>query len=305
MAQGQRREKVSLILMLRTANDWSLAEFSGASTETTISASFVTDGYPTDGKIFWGLSSDALTNSVDAGANAEGHEATIAGLQPNTLYFVQARASDNFGVEKRSQVLSIRTKALPDPLPVWSITGFDGSATQSKATLVWNTNQYPTTGKVFWGTSPNSLNNVVVDHTAKKNHSVDVEGLSPDTIYYFQVYAFDDKGQEQATSVIAVRTQSIPLPVWSITGFTGTSTQTEVELHWLTSEYATKGKVFWGSTADNLGNSVGEDTFGKNHELRVAGLVPNTIYFFQVVAVDDRGQEKSSSVIAVRGGKHR
>src|SRR5690606_33387652 len=133
-------------------------------------------------------------------------------------------------------------------------------------------------------------------------HEVGVGGLEPDTLYYFQVVAADDRGQEQSSAVISVRTQAEapPLPIWAITGLEGSATSRLATIRWQTPEYATTGRVLYGTSAGNLTRSLRAALPVWEHEVGVGGLEPDTLYYFQVVAADDRGQEQSSAVISVR-----
>lgn len=293
--------KQSGVISLTTVADWYLNAVTAASTESSFTVSFATPGYPTNGKVLWGTTPQ-LGNELDAGVNSNDHGASATGLAQDTVYYFQVVASDDLGQEKRSQVGSVRTKKVEIPLPVWTIAGPDGSATSDTVNVTWKTLAYPTKGSVRYGTSPGSLDKSIDETEAGTEHGIAVAGLQPDTLYYFQVVARDDRGQSQESSVIAVRTQvkEIPLPVWSISGFRGTAARETAELVWKTSEYATTGRVRYGTSPDALGGSVSAPVPGRDHSVTVSGLSSDTLYYFQVVALDDRGQEKLSEVISLR-----
>ena len=73
-----------------------------------------------------------------------------------------------------------------------------------------------------------------------------------------------------------------------------------MSLTWNTDQYATQGKVLWGTSLKNLNGEVIEAAVGTVHGLTVGGLAADTIYYFQAVGSDDRGQVQYSDVIAVR-----
>jgi|GEM_PF-2567595 len=293
--------KQSGVISLTTVADWSLSAVTAASTDSAISFAFTTPGYPTNAKVLFGTT-DQLGAELDAGQGGTDHGATATGLTQDTLYFYQAVASDDLGQERRSPVLSVRTKKLEIPLPVWTIAGPDGSATSDTVSVTWKTAAYPTKGSVRYGTSPASLDKSIDETDAGTDHGLAVAGLQPDTLYYFQVVARDDRGQSQESSVIAIRTQvkEIPLPVWTISAFAGTAARDNAVLSWKTSQYATTGRVRYGTSPDALGGSVSSAVPGREHSVTVNGLTSDTVYFFQVVALDDRGQEKVSDVISLR-----
>ncbi|MGC5301870.1 fibronectin type III domain-containing protein, partial [Escherichia coli] len=62
-------------------------------------------------------------------APVNAHAFTVSGLAANTTYYFQAVATDDSGQTQKSDVVAITT--LPIPLPDWSISGFNGSPTQT------------------------------------------------------------------------------------------------------------------------------------------------------------------------------
>jgi cephalosporin-C deacetylase-like acetyl esterase len=298
--QSKKSEVISVTTNAVPLPVWSISGFTGTPAQTTIALAFNTAEYATKGKVLWGTSASSLTNTTATDPSAmNAHAFTVSGLTANTTYYFQATASDDRGQTHSSEVIAVTTAAIP--LPVWSITGFAGTPTQTSAALTFETADYATTGKILWGTSADTLNNVAgPDSAAVKSHAFTVSGLLPSTTYYFQAAASDDLGQTKSSAVISVTTAAIPLPVWSLTGFAGTTTQTSASLSFATSAYATTGYVLWGTSADSLTNVAGPDSAAvKAHAFTVGGLAASTTYFFQAVASDDRGQTKSSAVISL------
>ena len=58
------------------------------------------------------------------------------------------------------------------------------------ATITWTTDE-PATSHVDYGTNANSLSSLVSDGTLKTSHSMDLDGLAPETTYYFRVTSAD------------------------------------------------------------------------------------------------------------------
>lgn len=291
--------KQSDLASFTTIPDWQLSQLNAVSTERTFSVGFTTTGFPTDSRLLWGKTSQ-LGGSVVSGSGTQEHSATVEGLEPDTLYYFQAVAVDSLGKEMRSAVGSIRTKKEVIPLPKWTISRFEGSATQTSVGLTWLTEEYPTTSTVRFGTDPANLGRSIEETDPAREHSLGVAGLEPDTLYYFQVIARDDRGQEQESAVIAVRTQMIPLPVWEIENFRGETTRDSATLSWSTSQYETSGRVRWGTNPASLDGSVNSSATARDHSVVITGLSPGTTYYFQAIGSDDRGQEKASEVISLR-----
>lgn len=282
----------------QTVADWGITGFNGQATRTTVDLSWSTSEFSTTGKVIWGTSASSLNNQVVDAVNGRTHSLTVSGLAANTVYYFQAVSQDNLGAEKRSEVIAVRT------LVDWTIGGFAGTSTTSTVTLNWDTGTYSTSGKVLWGQTSDALTGTVADMNSGTTHGVAVSGLNADTLYYFQSVSRDSSGIERASSVIAIRTQAVPvvtptLPVWDITDFSGSSTETTANLVWNTAAYTTAGTVAWGTASGALNQSLPEAGSGKAHTLTVTGLHPDTIYYFQVTARDDQGQEKQSAEIAI------
>ena len=305
-------ERRTEVVAVRTLREWELTGFIGDSTETTVTLSWNTTGYGTNGKVVWGATPEALSNVVLSAANGESHSVTVGGLSSDTVYYFQAISSDALGLTKASEVVAIRTKAVvvvPPPLPSWEITGFAGVATLTSVTMNWNTDAYATTAKLLWGTSSNALTNVVNKAGSATSHSVLVEGLTADTIYYFQAVNTDDKGQEKSSAVVAVRTLApapnpdptpdpTPIPAWNIFGFDATTSATGANVIWQTPGVPTKATVLIGLTATEFNvQQIDVPTSAATHVITVTGLTPNTTYFIKVIASDASGRTQESVVI--------
>jgi phosphodiesterase/alkaline phosphatase D-like protein len=291
---GQNQQSQVISLTTQALPTWSITGFAGTASTNSVSLNFATAGFATTGLVKWGTSANALTNSTPADASpVNSHSFNVTGLQPNTTYFFQAVASDSFGQNQQSPVISVTT------LPSWTISGFGGTVTTNSASLNFTTAGFTTTGQINWGTSASSLtNSTPADASPVNNHSFTVSGLQPNTTYYFQAVASDSFGQNQQSQVISLTTQA--LPTWSITGFAGTASTNSVSLNFATSGFVTIGQINWGTSPNSLTNSTPADASPvNNHSFTVSGLQPNTTYYFQAVASDSFGQNQQSQVISV------
>jgi len=287
-------EKHSGVISIRTQADWGIIGFAGRPTRTTVNLSWSTPDQVATGKVLYGTSAGNLAQQVAHVGAGTAHSVTLTGLTPSTDYFFKAVSQDGQGGEKVSNVILVRT------VDDWSVTGFAGQSTQSAVAVTWTTPGYSTSGRVFWGASDSSLTNVVTDSIQGSSHGATISGLNPDTLYYVQASSIDGEGVEKRSGVVAIRTQQIPLPEWSISNFAGTSTLNSATLTWNTPQYATTRKVLWGDSLTSVGTEVIGAGSGTSHSVTVNGLQPDKLYYFVAVSGDDRGQEKSSDVIAIR-----
>lgn len=89
-----------------------------------------------------------------------------------------------------------------------------------------------------------------------------------------------------------------PVAELAIEGFDGTTTETTVDLIWQTPGVSSIGTVYWGTSADDLSYSkVEENSVSTSHIVRVEGLAPSTLYYFQVEVSDGQGNSLRSDII--------
>lgn len=284
----------SAVQSFTTQADWGITGFAGTAGLTSVALAWSTPNQATTGVVLYGTSAGALGSQVSDSASGTDHSATVNGLTPDTDYYFQAVASASSSDSKSSAVILVHTAAAN-----WQVTGFGGTSTQTSVTVTWTTPGFATSGSVAWGDSSTALPNTVIDTANGQSHSVTITGLTAGTVYYFEATSADTYGDQRSSAVVAISTQAIPLPTWSITGFAGTSTTNSVTLTWQTSQYATSGAVIWGNSATTLGGQVNDTVTGTNHSVTITGLSANTVYYFQALGADDKGQNQSSSVIQV------
>jgi len=284
-------EKRSSVMSLRTQPDWSLQVLAGQPSRNSVSVSFKTPEYATIGKVSYGSAANALVNQSAETASATDHTVTLSGLNANSTYFLQVSARDEYGLEKKSSVLSITT------LNEWAIVGLKGEAGLNSVLVSWSTPEYVTEGKLLYGSAANALSMSVAAGTGN-DHQVNVIGLNQNTTYYFQAVGKDDLGLEKKSNVIAVKTTYD----WNIQSFTGTPAVDSVNVSFRTPDFSTTGQVRWGLTAESLGNVVNAGN-GFDHAANITGLSADTLYYFQAVAIDENGLGKASGVAAIRTDK--
>ena len=89
------------------------------------------------------------------------------------------------------------------------ITSVSTNSSSYTANVAWNTNEFAR-GVVYYSTSPlvtyehtNSVdvsgNSVMTDTNYKSSQNVSIQGLSPNTIYYYLIYTTDQQGNVSVT----------------------------------------------------------------------------------------------------------
>ncbi|RZA05172.1 MAG: hypothetical protein EOP11_13400, partial [Proteobacteria bacterium] len=299
-------EKKSAVISVKTTYDWNIVNFAGTSAVDSVSVSFSTPDFSTAGEVRWGLTAEALSNVVNAGSGND-HSATISGLSDDTLYYFQAAARDENSLSKASGVVAIRTEkkpVAPTPLPVWTMSGFAGTAAKNSVSVSYKTSEYATIGKFRYGLSESALSQQVVDAAAVKDHSAEISGLTADTLYYFQAESTDDFGQVQTSAVVAIRTlpetvtEPTPIGNWELKSFDATTTAHDMSVIWATPGAETKATILIGLSADDLSaRTVEVNGYADRHLVSVAGLNADTTYFVKVIAADKNGRTVESTIL--------
>lgn len=115
----------------------------------------------------------------------------------------------------------------------------------------------------------------------------------------FLVRAIDEFGVMDTTGASHTWTVDTIAPVPSNIG--SAATQTTITVTWATSESATQ-QLLWGlGGTGTINNSTPESTtYSTSHSMQLSGLVPNTLYSFQVAGHDQAGNQYVSGPFSVR-----
>ena len=253
-------------------------------TDTTATVEWQTNE-PAKGGISYGTSNPPGTKVAETSYQA-GHSLPLAGLSPNTTYYLQVSASDASGNGPTlSKVIGFRTDPTPDHTPPLILTATFSSITHTSAVVQWTTDE-PSTGAVVFGLST-IPNQTLADATLATSHRLTLSGLTPETVYYFQATATDAAGNgPTVTPVIYFRTVKLPdnTPPVILEGPMAVDiSDTGATIIWTTDEPASSGVSWNDGTAYGVMFDAGLTT---SHSVRLAGLSASTRYFFTVSSKD-------------------
>ena len=103
------------------------------------------------------------------------------------------------------------------------------------------------------------------------------------------------------SAVLSATTLPVVNNTWSIQGFDGTTTSSSASIIWQTPGVATTAVLNVGTDPANLTlMSVSVGTASDTQLTTVAGLAPDTVYYFQVIATDANGRVVTSTVLSKR-----
>lgn len=169
----------------------------------------------------------------------------------------------------------------------------------STANITWKTNVL-TTSEIRYGTSTpiNASSSVVIDSSLVSNHSVVINGLNPNTTYYYVVIAKDSKGNVKTSEVESFHTKVVDLvapkilfnTVFSIKGV-------GANIAWITDEKA-DSRVWVGTSTpvsvSGTGTASSTDLV-YFHDIFVGGLATSTQYYYVIQSVDASGNASATS----------
>jgi hypothetical protein len=190
---------------------------------------------------------------------------------------------------------------------ILNLTGLEASQIFSdSAIIVWETSKPCTTQLEFAVSADFSDSQKLpaeVSQTYSFNHSIHLQALSADTIYYARALASTENGDESITSgPLIFRTEStsssdLSEPVVGLISFPSLL-QTTATIHWYTDCNATGTLIYATESGFNVedGTAIVESemALSSQHQVMLYNLTPNTDYYFVIESEDFYGTKSTS-----------
>lgn len=239
----------------------------------------------------YGLTAAYGIGSKSSSTLKTSHNLALSNLTPDTLYHFRVKSKDASGNLVTSVDFSFTTLKLADTAPpvisnirVTDITGIS-------ARVLWDTNE-PSTSFVkfgletaYGGTSGNAA--------LATSHSVDLNGLSPDTLYHFQVISADAAGNTAESTDQTFRTLDTIPPAISNVQILNV-TERNADITWVTNE-ATTSQIFYRRVGAAAYDIATDNTLKVSHFMPQSNLIANVDYEFYIIARDAAGNTAQSS----------
>ena len=245
--------------------------------------------------------SDRLINYCFDEGDGNCTDDNLGGLDSATTYYYKITAQDVDGISYYSSVVS----AVPDgstsgevdaTAPTLS-SGPTDSVTASTATITWTTNE-GSYSLVRYGETT-SLGLVAGSPTETvTSHSVNLAGLTPGVLYYYQILSADSSGNLLSSPASPptglytfTTTADTAAPVLSF-GPTVTAGRDSATISWVTDE-ASDSQVKYIVAVDDTTDPAGGTTTTlqtekvENHFVIITGLNSDTTYNYQVISTDN------------------
>jgi phosphodiesterase/alkaline phosphatase D-like protein len=251
----------------------------------------------------------SMTNIND---NTQSHTVELTGLTPGTEYFFKVISTDgsgNIASDDHGGVGYSFTTIIDSDPPV--ITGVAAALVADvSAVITWSTDE-ASTSQVIYGTTTAYGSQTSVYPTLTTSHSVTIQGLTKQTLYYYKVVSTDaytnsttddNAGQGHTFTTtdqpgVVARSHGpqpdiIPPTIQNLRVSSIGKTSAIVE--WNTDEAADTILKFGTTIAyGTLAGSVDEKIMA--HQVNLAGLTSATIYHFIAVSTDASGNQGATS----------
>ncbi|MFA5942796.1 MAG: fibronectin type III domain-containing protein, partial [Candidatus Paceibacterota bacterium] len=204
-------------------------------------------------------------------------------LAASTAYHFRVRSSDAGKNEGISADYNFQTIAGIDMAkPIISNVGYSNVG-ETAVTISWDTDEN-TNSIVYLGTTTNYSFIGGDDSASVQNHAVDVPGLSPDTTYHFQIMSRDGSGNVSYSSDSAFTTLALVGAPQILSGPAEDQlSDTSVHIRW-TTDQSSNSQIFYGTSADDLRNSLQIQEQTLSHDVLLTGLSAQTQYFYKAVS---------------------
>jgi len=179
-------------------------------TDKRAEISFITD----KPAIAWLISTDNITNQGNRSnitatppdsPTAEIHSLELANLEAETTYYFRAYASSDTDGKYPAQSREYTFTTLVDTIPPAILNVEVADVTDSSLTITWSTDEPATTHAEYpvdhW---PNTI--TASNDTFVMDHSITLNGLKPDTIYFITLKSKDPAGHESVFVSPTIRT---------------------------------------------------------------------------------------------------
>lgn len=244
-----------------------------------------------------------IGNVQETGSPTYNYSAT--GLNPGTTYNFEIKAKDAAGNVSTGNNIASATTLAADTTPPSAVTSLVATTlSHSSIRLTWSAstdNRAVSLYEIYQNGSPSPI--ATVAHNGNPTYSYDVLGLSPNTLYTYEVKAVDVDNNKSTGNNQASATTNLPpdtTPPSSVQALTATALN------------ARRIELEWGKSTDNIGVDHYEiyqdggptpiasvpDGGATTFRYSITGLNPSTTYIYEVKAVDATGNKSTSNATA-------
>ncbi len=296
----------SFITVAQTTPVLTTSQITNVNTTTAVSGGTITSdgGAPVSAKgVCWGTATNpTIANSHTSDGSGIGNFiSNLAGLTPNTQYYVRAYATNAIGTSYGNQLDFITSPIVFPVLTTVEISNITINAAESGGVITSDGGAAVTARGVCWSTSQNPVTtgSHTDDGSGTGSFVSSITGLSAITTYYLRAYATNSAGTAYGSQLSFITLTTIPTvtttAISNITSYTATSggnvtssggaNVTARGVCWSTSQ----APVITGS---HTSNGTGIGAFSSS----ISGLNSTTTYYVRAYATNSVGTAYGSQV---------
>lgn len=225
------------------------------------------------------------TTEADTSPRVTSHSVVISSLDPSSTYHFRVKSNDASSNLQTSSDQTFDTDATPDvTAPV--ISNVSSTPLGTSVTITWDTDE-ASSSIIDYGTTDSYGTTTSEADTSPRvtSHSVNITGLTSETLYHFRVNSNDASSNLATGSDNTFTTTDITAPV--ISNVSTNESETSVIITWDTNE-ASSSFVDYGTT-NSYGTTTAEiDTSPRviSHSVTITGLSAETTYHFRLNSTD-------------------
>ncbi len=244
-----------------------------------------------DSHVYYSTTTSSFTlssgsSNLVGGSAPYTHSVTISGLTPSSTYYFYVQSVDaynNSSIDKNGGAYYSFFTTNSQAPAISSVAVVVES--QTTAGITWSTNK-PSNSQVLYGTASGSYpSSSALSDTeyVTSPHSVALNGLAPQTKYYFVAQSVDEGGNVGTSTEYSFTT--LPPTAPQISAVASTTSDFGATVTWTTNGLS-DSKVYYGTATSSLASLAASSTLVTSHSVPIVGLTPGTTYYFYVQSTD-------------------
>jgi len=224
------------------------------------------------------------------------HSIKLTNLEADTVYYYKIKSKDINGNKFIGKIRNFRTKAAPDTIPPYILTGpMVIAKTHNSATIEWTTDE-ASDSYVDYGKDRTVSDGTEVRGDRTTYHKIVLTNFESDKIYYYRVRSSDIANHFVESKVDSFKTRKAPdnqPPVFVKYPYVSNVSYNSATIEWETDE-PSDSRIDYGF-GNNLEFNSEDGDMVESHKIVLTNLKSDTVYNYIVKSKDFSKNENSTS----------